>query len=103
MFIKSSKQAYAKLMQSRQSLTLASLATASAATPLLNTSNFAFRTSSLSRKPVMGTVSARAFSGSLPEHIVLEMPNLSPTMEKVRRCEIAPNDIISVWLKTNLC
>ena len=88
MFIKSSKQAYAKLMQSRQSLTLASLASAQAVTPLLNTSNFAFRTSLLTKKPIMGAVPMRAFSGSLPEHIVLEMPNLSPTMEKVRRCKI---------------
>ena len=30
------------------------------------------------------TAQRRAFSGSLPDHIELEMPNLSPTMEKVR-------------------
>ena len=44
MFLKSSKQAYSKLMQARQSLSLASLASAQTATPILASSRFAFRT-----------------------------------------------------------
>ena len=50
---------------------------------------------------VMGTVEKRAFS--LPDHIVLEMPNLSPTMEKGNikswekqvGDEIAPGDVLA--------
>ena len=50
---------------------------------------------------VMGTVEQRAFS--LPDHIVLEMPNLSPTMEKGNikswekqvGDEIAPGDVLA--------
>ena len=49
----------------------------------------------------MGTVEQRAFS--LPDHIVLEMPNLSPTMEKGNikswekqvGDEIAPGDVLA--------
>lgn len=36
------------------------------------------------RSAVMPAAQHRMFSGSLPDHIELEMPNLSPTMEKVR-------------------
>ena len=32
---------------------------------------------------LMGSQPTRAFAGGLPDHIVMEMPNLSPTMEKV--------------------
>lgn len=49
----------------------------------------------------MGSVEQRAFS--LPDHIVLEMPNLSPTMEKGNikswekqvGDEIAPGDVLA--------
>ena len=49
----------------------------------------------------MGAIEKRAFS--LPEHIVLEMPNLSPTMEKGNikswekqvGDEIAPGDVLA--------
>jgi hypothetical protein len=38
------------------------------------------------RSPLVKTIPSntprRYFAGNLPEHIVLEMPNLSPTMEK---------------------
>ena len=90
MFLKSSKQAYAKLIQSRQALSLQSMVTAQAAKPILCNSKFAYLTTTSARKQtsVMGSVAMRAFSGNLPEHIVLEMPNLSPTMEKVRRLVI---------------
>lgn len=33
-------------------------------------------------KTVIGSSPNRFFSGALPDHVVLEMPNLSPTMEK---------------------
>lgn len=50
---------------------------------------------------VLGSVPRRAFS--LPEHIVMEMPNLSPTMEKgnIRSWNkkvgdtIAPGDVLA--------
>lgn len=45
----------------------------------------AFRSTNMIARPavqVMGNMQQRSF-GSLPEHIVMEMPNLSPTMEKV--------------------
>lgn len=40
----------------------------------------------VNRKPmqVFGNVPRRAFA--LPDHLVMEMPNLSPTMEKVVDC-----------------
>ena len=45
----------------------------------------------------------RSFSGSYPDHVVLEMPNLSPTMEKGNikswnkkvGDEIAPGDVLA--------
>ena len=44
-----------------------------------------FRTMNMAARPLMGAMGTalpqRAFS--LPDHIVMEMPNLSPTMEKV--------------------
>ena len=35
------------------------------------------------RTVALGAQQTRGFSASLPDHIKLEMPNLSPTMEKV--------------------
>ena len=82
MFLKSSKQAYGRLVQSRQTLSRASMAAVQAG-PLMQFSMCA-RTTARRAVPVqvMGSAPSRAFS--LPDHIVLEMPNLSPTMEKVR-------------------
>jgi len=35
---------------------------------------------------VMGQIQTRSFAaGGLPDHVKLEMPNLSPTMEKVSK------------------
>ena len=62
---------------------------------------FTMRNNLNSSPKVMGTVEKRAFS--LPDHIVLEMPNLSPTMEKGNikswekqvGDEIAPGDVLA--------
>ncbi len=49
------------------------------------TKQSAFTASSL--RMVSAQVPVRFFAGSLPDHVTLEMPNLSPTMEKVRMPE----------------
>ena len=52
---------------------------------LQQSSQMGFRTMNMATRPLMGAMGTstpqRAFS--LPEHLVMEMPNLSPTMEKV--------------------
>lgn len=86
MFLKSTKQAYAKLLQTRQSLSAAKITSSltASSTAFTQCSSMAFRSGNRAFRPVMsvmGSMPQRAFS--LPDHIVLEMPNLSPTMEKV--------------------
>ena len=39
--------------------------------------------SAIQRTVALAAQQSRGFSASLPDHIKLEMPNLSPTMEKV--------------------
>jgi hypothetical protein len=87
MFITTSKQTLAKYLQARNSLAISYLAATQAMTPLISRSQFAFRSNNYSRQAtqIMGNFSNRGFA--LPSHIVCEMPNLSPTMEKVRRVE----------------
>ena len=52
---------------------------------LHQSSQMGFRTMNMAARPLMGAMGTstpqRAFS--LPDHLVMEMPNLSPTMEKV--------------------
>jgi hypothetical protein len=40
------------------------------------------------RYSMMTMNNVRSFSSNLPPHVKLEMPNLSPTMEKVRRLQL---------------
>ncbi len=84
MFLKSTKQAYSKLALGKQSFCRSMTATP-AFTPFMQVNSMGFKFAATSRKPiqVLGQVEKRQFS--LPEHIVMEMPNLSPTMEKVSR------------------
>ena len=83
MFLKSTKQAYSKLLQTRQSLGVTARMTSSLtnSASMLQYNQMAFRSNNRQAMNIMGNVPQRAFS--LPDHIVMEMPNLSPTMEKV--------------------
>jgi hypothetical protein len=50
----------------------------------LNASRMGFLSKhTLVRKNIIGSTTVRCFAAKYPEHIALEMPNLSPTMEKV--------------------
>jgi len=57
----------------------------STATNIVQASRMTMMTRQLLNKySVMGQFQARSFAaGGLPDHVKLEMPNLSPTMEKV--------------------
>ena len=96
MFLKTStKQAYSKLLQTggarssfgRMLMPASATAVNSHAT-MTNFSKMGFLSAKkVSTRSVMGSFEKRAFS--LPEHIVMEMPNLSPTMEKVSELLVA--------------
>lgn len=72
---------------------------------LHQSSQMGFRTMNMAARPLMGAMGTstpqRAFS--LPDHLVMEMPNLSPTMEKgnIKQWhkqvgdEIAPGDALA--------
>merc|ERR1719266_32361 len=72
---------------------------------LHQSSQMGFRTMNMAARPLMGAMGTstpqRAFS--LPDHLVMEMPNLSPTMEKgnIQKWhksigdEIAPGDALA--------
>ena len=79
--IKSAKQAYSKLYFAQQNLAKSSVRLSQCSSLYQGNQQVAsFRTAA--RKPVsMVQMQTRAFS--LPDHLVMEMPNLSPTMEKV--------------------
>jgi hypothetical protein len=84
MFLRSSKQAYAKLSQTRQTLMRMQAASACASNAFFAPATHCSFLSK-NRAPahqLFGAIPRRSFS--YPEHIVMEMPNLSPTMEKVR-------------------
>jgi len=79
MFLRSTKQAYSNLSLGKQSMCRAMTA-APTINPLVQVNAMGFK---FTAKPmqVLGQVERRQFS--YPDHIVMEMPNLSPTMEKV--------------------
>ena len=88
MFLRSTKQAYSKLSLGKQTMCRAMTA-APTINPLVQVNAMGFK---FNAKPmqVLGQVERRQFS--YPEHIVMEMPNLSPTMEKVSiRCDMNLN------------
>ena len=79
--LKSAKQAYSKIYFAQQHLAKSSVRL-SQCNSLYQANMATYRTAA--RKPMaMVQVQTRAFS--LPDHLVMEMPNLSPTMEKVSR------------------
>ena len=100
MFSKS-KQAYVRINQVKNSvLRQARLAPVC----YVSTPNQLFMTQNKINSRFMTNLSTRSFaSGSYPEHVVLEMPNLSPTMEKgnikswnkKEGDEIAPGDVLA--------
>ena len=88
MFLKTStQQAYNKLLTGRSSLARLikpALVMSTAQAPLMASQMPAMGFLTANKRDmrhVMGTTQRRAFS--LPDHLVMEMPNLSPTMEKV--------------------
>jgi len=83
MFLKSTKQAFAKIGSSRHTLLGRAVTNAQLFSPMVKPNSMSFMNIMRARVPrqIMGSVERRLFS--LPDHIVLEMPNLSPTMEKV--------------------
>ena len=73
---------------------LLSSSTKKGATPMLRQAamNYFMVNNKSSQAKLLLATASRAFS-SLPPHVKLEMPNLSPTMEKVQK-----SILIKIWL-----